>query len=429
MSKTSGRQAFLAYAMGVVAGVLGTLIWKQWFPDPEDRDVREYREVRDFVASTFVRSLDKQELLERSLRGMTRSLDPYSRYYDRAESDEFEQETQGNYPGIGVVMRQVEGRARVLFAVPGSPADRAGLLSGDAILSVDGVKAADLPWDEFAEHMRGPAGSLVALELQGTDGALRVSKCHAGSSPTPPYGTSNGSMNRAAPRTSPCMGSRAAPPTSSIARCPKWNRRAPLVLDLRDNLGGVMESAVAIAGSVPEHGEILRTESRTASRSHVAKEAPPCGPTCRWSCWSTAAPPAPRKSWRRRCKTTVGPCCSANRPTEKASCRRSDASPVRHPREGHQRLLLLPLRPAVRTQRRGGPYLRHYAGRARGADRRRAERRAGLPRGLRHPESRTRGPAHLADPRIRAAGGLSSARPPVLAALELLADHRPEPRD
>ncbi|MEZ5975056.1 MAG: S41 family peptidase [Planctomycetota bacterium] len=272
MSKTSGRQAFLAYAMGVVAGVLGTLIWKQWFPDPEDRDVREYREVRDFVASTFVRSLDKQELLERSLRGMTRSLDPYSRYYDRAESDEFEQETQGNYPGIGVVMRQVEGRARVLFAVPGSPADRAGLLSGDAILSVDGVKSADLPWDEFAEHMRGPAGSLVALELQGTDGALRSVEVPRGLVPDPsvrhvewldvPGGTSYISVHGFSRRT----------PDEFDRAMSEMEPARALVLDLRDNLGGVMESAVAIADRFLSTGEILRTESRTASESHVAKE-------------------------------------------------------------------------------------------------------------------------------------------------------------
>ncbi|HRV81516.1 MAG TPA: PDZ domain-containing protein, partial [Planctomycetota bacterium] len=179
MSQTSYRQVWLAYAMGISSGILGTLVYRELAGASLEPDVAQYEQVRNFVAQTYVKRLDAEEILTRSLRGLTRSLDPYSRYYNTEESNKLELETAGNYPGIGVVLRRMNDRQRVLFSMAGSPASLAGLEPGDEIVSVEGVPAAGLSWSEFSDRMRGPAGSEVQLtvaKLLGEVVELRVER-------------------------------------------------------------------------------------------------------------------------------------------------------------------------------------------------------------------------------------------------------------
>ena len=86
MAGPSQRHIWLAYAMGITSGVLSTLIYKQSTQGPEDADLRQYTEVRDFVTGQYVKAMGNGEFLTRSMRGMAESLDPYSRFYDVEES-------------------------------------------------------------------------------------------------------------------------------------------------------------------------------------------------------------------------------------------------------------------------------------------------------------------------------------------------------
>ncbi len=273
MTAPSHRQIWLAYAMGMLSGVLCVLIYREVRPELAGSELQQYAEVSQFVDQTFVRELEDQDLVTRSLKGLLSSLDPYSRYYDPEEAQREEQETAGQYLGIGVVMRLIDEEQRVIFPIPGSPADRAGLRTGDAVLAVDGTATQDMPWSELSGRMRGQAGTQVRLELRGLDGQRRSVDVARGLVPDP-------SVRHA----------QILPETDGLGYLTirSFSRRTGvefdiamqdleqqglkgLIIDLRGNRGGVMEAAVHIADRFVNHGLLLRTESRTAREEHHAK--------------------------------------------------------------------------------------------------------------------------------------------------------------
>lgn len=101
--------------------------------------------------------------------------DPYSQYFDtREESDELEEQVSGEFDGIGIVMESDDGRCKVVSPVANSPAEQAGIQSGDIILTVDGVNLTGKTMDEWKRLIRGEAGTQVTLTIQRGTTTLKV---------------------------------------------------------------------------------------------------------------------------------------------------------------------------------------------------------------------------------------------------------------
>ena len=130
---------------------------------------RLFAEVMDRVKQDYVKPVDDQELLESAIRGMVSGLDPHSEFLDRDEYRDIRITTSGHYSGVGIEVSTLDDELKVIAPIDDTPAQRAGIRSGDTILSVDGVAVDPDRMHDTIERMRGRAGTEVSLTLQRED--------------------------------------------------------------------------------------------------------------------------------------------------------------------------------------------------------------------------------------------------------------------
>jgi carboxyl-terminal processing protease len=217
-------------------------------------DTRELAEILARVKREYVLPVDDGELIESAVRGMVGSLDPYSAYLDRDEYDEIRLSTSGSYPGIGVEVSAEENGIMVLRTLAESPAARAGIRSGDMIVRIDN-RPVELDVEAAIDQMRGPAGTTVTLSLRRPGATdifdLALSRDHvevhsvARAALEPGYGYLRIASFT---DTTPADVERAIGDFVDEQRAPLKG----LVIDLRNNPGGVLEAAVEVADSFLE---------------------------------------------------------------------------------------------------------------------------------------------------------------------------------
>src|SRR6185503_2715676 len=133
-------------------------------------EVRQLADAMQLVKEQYVVPVDDATLLHGALRGMLGNLDPHSDFLEKTEYQDMEDFTSGQYNGIGIdIGLDEDGNVIVVSPIDGSPAAKAGVQAGDAILSVDGTSTDGLNLDQVSELLRGKPGSKVTLELQGED--------------------------------------------------------------------------------------------------------------------------------------------------------------------------------------------------------------------------------------------------------------------
>ena len=239
----------------------------------------EQRQLADIVARVkreYVEPVDDNRLVENAVRGMVAGLDPYSAFLDRDEYDEIRLSTSGSYPGIGVEVSAEDGGIMVLRALDGSPAAQAGIRGGDLIVRIDD-RPVDLDVESAIDQMRGEAGSIVRLGLKrpGAADTVELSLVRArvdvhsvehrlfepgfGYVRITSFSDTTPRDVEAAVRALVAQGSQPL---------------AGLVLDLRNNPGGVLESAVQVADAFLDRGVIVSAEGR-APDARFRMEATP----------------------------------------------------------------------------------------------------------------------------------------------------------
>ena len=222
-------------------------------------------EVYARIKRDYVDDVDEHELLENAVRGMVAALDPHSAFLDSEEFEEIRLSTMGSYPGVGIEVVAQDNAVKIMRPIEGSPAEQAGIRAGDLVAKIDDVDVgADLAG--AIARMRGKAGSIVKLTVRraGTPQLLNFSleRAHvevhsvAQRSLEPGYGyvrITNFS------ETTPKDLDRA------VARLKKDNPSGlkGVVLDLRNNPGGVLESGVAVADAFLQEGNIVSADGRT----------------------------------------------------------------------------------------------------------------------------------------------------------------------
>jgi carboxyl-terminal processing protease len=224
-----------------------------------------FAEVYERIKREYVDDVDDHALMEKAVRGMVAALDPHSAYLDNEEFNEIRLSTMGSYPGVGIEVVAANGVVRVLKPIEGSPAREAGILAGDAIVRIDGTEiGADLAG--ALARMRGSSGSVVHLSIRrdGTPGILEFAVHRA-----------QVEVHSVAWRTlEPGYGyvrittfSETTPEDlkSAILALKRDNQAGikGLILDLRNNPGGVLESGVAVADDFLDSGVIVTADGRT----------------------------------------------------------------------------------------------------------------------------------------------------------------------
>lgn len=226
---------------------------------------------QDFVDESKV---GYKELVQSALRGVLSSLDPHCQFLDPKEYKSVQEDTRGRFSGVGLVVSHKDGKLVVVTPMEGGPGLRAGILSGDVILKVDDRLTEKFGANEVAGLLRGDTGKAVKLtlyrpqtkqtiELDVVREAIQVATVRDAKilATQDPVGTKVGYV-----RISQFSVPTAAELSKALDELEKQGMQA-LVLDLRHNPGGVLESAVDVAGEfLPAESLVVSTEGRLASQ-------------------------------------------------------------------------------------------------------------------------------------------------------------------
>jgi carboxyl-terminal processing protease len=165
------RSRKLTFALGAAGIVLvSALAVRSAAAAPESHSpfshLQIFAQALSIIEAQYVEPVDLDRLMQGAIRGMVESLDPHSNYMSPEEYRVFNQSTEGRFAGIGVVIGVDDGWLVVLSVFEGGPADRAGIRAGDRFLTLEGRRARDMPLDEAVELMRGEPGSPVRVQIR-----------------------------------------------------------------------------------------------------------------------------------------------------------------------------------------------------------------------------------------------------------------------
>lgn len=235
---------------------------QQQLPLPLE-EVRMFTDALDQIRSSYVEDVKDQDLLESAIRGMLIGLDPHSAFISGADFDSLQDTTTGEFGGLGIEVSRQDDYILVISPIDGSPADRAGILPGDRIMQINGKPLRQLLPDEAAELMRGAPGTKVSVtisregldpfELQIIRDIVSINSVRSRII----------NQSYAYVRISQFRGNTGAEFQNEIEQLIKGAEPIyGLILDLRNNPGGVVQSAVEIVDSFIDNGTIVYTEGR-----------------------------------------------------------------------------------------------------------------------------------------------------------------------
>jgi carboxyl-terminal processing protease len=241
------------------------------------QDARLLAEVLERVEREYVQPVDDHQLLQAAIRGMVSSLDPYSAYLDGDEYDDIKISSSGQYSGVGIEVSMEDGQVVVVSPLDGSPAAQAGIHSGDVIATIDGEPVNTTTLADTIGRMRGKEGTEVKIGIlrEGRTEPLVITlkrsrvQLHSVTSELPEAGYGYVRIAQFSESTGDEL-------TAALKQLRQKNA-APLkglVLDLRNNPGGVLEAAVAVADAFLDSGVIVSAKGRTAESKFEMSATP-----------------------------------------------------------------------------------------------------------------------------------------------------------
>jgi carboxyl-terminal processing protease len=272
MSKKSGNAALLlalGMAIGLSLGLAHAVLADKPAALGADlpwQDARMLAAVLERVKHDYVNPVDDHQLLQAAIRGMVASLDPYSAYLDSDEYDEVKISSSGRYSGVGIELSIEDEQVVVIAPFDGSPAALAGIRSGDVIVTIDGIPVNTSTLADTIGKMRGAEGTSVKIGIMREGNAepmqftLKRSRVDVHSVKSEMLESGYGYV-----RISQFSETTGDDVNSAMKDLRKRNA-APLkglVLDMRDNPGGVLEAAVAVADTFLDSGVIVTAKGRT----------------------------------------------------------------------------------------------------------------------------------------------------------------------
>ena len=268
-------------AAGAVAGVLTTVSLQtvargSLAPLPLE-ELQQLAAVFGMVKSDYVETVDEKKLISDAIAGMVAGLDPHSQYFDKKSFKEFREGTSGRFVGVGIEIAQEDGLIKVVSPIEGSPAFRAGLKPNDMITRIDDTAVRGLSLNDAVKKMRGDANTKVLLTVFRKD--------ENRSFPV--------TITREEIRTQSVRG-KVVEPGHAWIRLSQFQERTVddfvkkvdeiykqdpnlkgLVLDLRNDPGGLLDAAVAISTAfLPANAVVVSTDGQLTESKAVYKAAP-----------------------------------------------------------------------------------------------------------------------------------------------------------
>lgn len=229
-------------------------------------ELRTFAEVYNQIREGYVEDIDDSTLLEYAIQGMLMNLDPHSMYLTKDAFQNLQTTTTGEFTGLGIEVGMEDGYVKIISPIDGSPASHAGLQSGDIILKLGTVPVKGMSLNEAIDIMRGPKGSEIELsigrpgESQPFDVTLVRDTIKVASVRErwlePGYGYI---------RIAQFQRHTGADVRKSLEKLMSEQKLKGLVLDLRNNPGGILRASVDVAGLFLDGGNVVYTEGRMES--------------------------------------------------------------------------------------------------------------------------------------------------------------------
>jgi carboxyl-terminal processing protease len=269
------RKLSLTILVALLVGLSAIFVWDRLGIErvsAEDQTVYEnlqiFSDVLDIVKENYVQKVESDELIEGAISGMLRTLDPHSSYLDPDAYKELQVETKGSFGGIGIEITVRDGVLTVVSPLEGTPAYELGIQAGDQILRVDGEPTKEMTLMEAVKKMRGPKGTNVVLTIMREEFAKPQDfvvtrdtiaiKSVRSKTLEPGYGYI---------RISQFQSSTARDLRKDISELEKENKPLKgLILDLRNNPGGLLDQAVKVSDEFLNEGLIVYTGGRLKSQ-------------------------------------------------------------------------------------------------------------------------------------------------------------------
>lgn len=240
------------------------------------KGLKIFADVIDLIEKNYVDEVDTKDLIQKAIQGMVSSLDPHSQLLPPEAFEELQIDTKGEFGGIGIVITMQKGLLTVISPIEGTPAYEAGVKAGDIIIKVDGESTKDMMLWEAVKKMRGPKGEAVVITVvrEGTPDPIEFSLVRdiipiesvRHISLRPGYGyvrISNFQDNTTSDL-------QAALEELESGKVPLKG----LVLDLRDNPGGLLNQAVDVSDMFLEKGDIVSIKGRLKKHTKIFKARP-----------------------------------------------------------------------------------------------------------------------------------------------------------
>ena len=259
--------------LGALAGVAFSMQFSAlaYKPVEESMPMAELRQLADVVGvikSTYVEPVEDKALLSEAISGMVASLDPHSAYLDPRAYRELREGTEGRFVGLGIeISESEEGYIEIVAPIEDSPAYHAGIKEGDLITQIDGFPVQGVPIDEAIKRMRGEPGTRVTLTIARKDAPAPlhftitrseiVQKSVKARMIEPGY-----AWLRVSQFQEPTVDDMAAKLQALYRQNPDMKG---LVLDLRNDPGGLLQGAIGVAAAfLPKDAEIVSTNGQLA---------------------------------------------------------------------------------------------------------------------------------------------------------------------
>ena len=226
-------------------------------------ELRVFAEAFNRISSAYVEEIDDKTLLENAIKGMLSQMDPHSSYLDKDSFNDLQESTSGNYGGLGIEIGMEDGLLKVISPIDDTPAANAGIESGDLIIQLDETPVKGMSLSEAIEAMRGEPGSNIEILLIKTD------------NPTPTPLTLTRQIIKVASvrqryleegfgylRIAQFQSGTGDEVEKALIQLKDEGDLEGLIIDLRNNPGGVLQSAVAVSDVFIDDGLIVYTRGR-----------------------------------------------------------------------------------------------------------------------------------------------------------------------
>jgi carboxyl-terminal processing protease len=277
MTRRTGLLLTTAFVAGIAAGPLSSIVARQFgvqlFSSALAQDsgkadtyrlLNLFSDVFERVRADYVEPVVDKDVVENAINGMLTGLDPHSSYMNAKSFQEMQVTTKGEFGGLGLEVTSEAGYVKVISPIDDTPAARAGMKAGDLILTLDGQTVQGLSLNEAVDKMRGPANSKIKLTVkrEGVDKPVEVSMMREIIKIQVVKSRMEGDVGYIritsfSERTD--SGLRKA---YNELKAKSGDKMQALVLDLRNNPGGLLDQAVAVGDDFIRNGEIVSTRAR-----------------------------------------------------------------------------------------------------------------------------------------------------------------------